>query len=87
MRPRRRQSHAQWRQSVYHAAQYCRLEAIARREIEPLFDREHYFRWTLDSEGRANLDDFILPPPLFLAEWKVAQSEGDIAATSSPKAV
>lgn len=87
MRPRRRQSRAEWRENFYHAAQYCRLQAIARRELEPLYDREHYFRWTLDLHGRANPDDFILPPLLFLAECKIMQGDANIAATSPPSAV
>lgn len=58
----RRKSRQMW------AIQHHRLMQIAERRIEPHFEREHLFLWTLQSRRIANPADFILPGLLFMAE-------------------
>ncbi|HYD28811.1 hypothetical protein [Brevundimonas sp.] len=66
MKPRRpRRTRRKDRQSW--AAQHWRLQEIAEGRLEPHFEHEVLFRWTLDHRGVANPHAFILPAMLFLA--------------------
>jgi hypothetical protein len=58
----RRKSRQMWN------AQHYRLMQIAEGRMEPHFEREHLFLWTLRGRRTANLADFILPGLLFMAE-------------------
>ena len=49
-------------------AQHIRLQEIAAGRMQPHFEREHLFLWTIEARGKANLHDFIVPALLFLAE-------------------
>ena len=50
------------------AVQRHRLMQIAEGRMEPHFEREHLFLWTLQSRRIVNPADFILPGLLFMAE-------------------
>ena len=67
MKPRR-PGRARRMDSLSWHAQHWRLQEIAAGRLQPHFEREHLFLWTLEARGRANLHDFIVPGLLFLAE-------------------
>ena len=71
----RRPARLRRRDAVYRAIQRARLEKIVDGSLEPRFAREFYFLWTLQSQGRADYADFILPSLLFIAEWELDKSE------------
>jgi len=56
---------------IMWAGQHYRLMEIAHGRMEPHFEREHLFLWTLQSRGKANPPDFILPGLLFMAETRI----------------
>ncbi|CAN7301553.1 hypothetical protein [Brevundimonas sp. LjRoot202] len=58
----RRKDHQMW------AVQRHRLMQIAEGRMEPHFEREHLFLWTLQARRIADPADFILPGLLFMAE-------------------
>ena len=76
------------RDAVYRAIQRARLEQIADGVLEPRFDREHYFLWTLRARGRADYADFIVPGLLFMAEYRADETEaaGEAEAPALPPA-
>ena len=84
----RRPARLRRRDAVYRAIQRARLEQIADGSLEPRFDREHYFLWTLQSRGRADYADFILPSLLFLAEYELdrKEREGEAGPNAEPLA-
>ena len=49
-------------------AQHIRLQEIAAGRMQPHFEREHLFVWTVEARGKANMHDFIVPGLLFMAE-------------------
>ncbi|MBU1384442.1 MAG: hypothetical protein KKG14_09515 [Alphaproteobacteria bacterium] len=59
---RRRKDRQMW------AVQHHRLMQIAEGRMEPHFEREHLFLWTLRSRHIADPAAFILPGLLFMAE-------------------
>jgi hypothetical protein len=69
----RRQSRHRRKAAFLWEIQRHRLGQIARGEIEPRYEREHWFQWTLRARGRANYADFILPGLLFMAEHDLAK--------------
>ena len=73
----RRPARVRRRDALYRTIQRLRLDRIARGEIEPRFDREHYFLWTLQARGRADYADFLIPGLPFLAETEVGKAERD----------
>ena len=67
MKPRR-PGRARRKDRLSWQAQHWRLQEIAAGRMQPHFEREHLFLWTLEARGKANLHDFIVPGLLFLAE-------------------
>lgn len=67
MKPRRT-GRMRRKSSQLWAIQRHRLQEIAEGRIEPWFEREHLFLWTLRARGIVNPPDFILPGLLFMAE-------------------
>ena len=67
MKPRR-PGRAARKDRLSWQAQHWRLQEIAAGRLQPHFEREHLFLWTLEARGKANLHDFIVPGLLFLAE-------------------
>jgi hypothetical protein len=67
MKPRR-PGRAARKDRLMWTAQLIRLQEIAAGRMQPHFEREHLFLWTIEARGRANLHDFIVPGLLFLAE-------------------
>ncbi|NJC40220.1 hypothetical protein GGQ87_000478 [Brevundimonas alba] len=87
MRPRR-PARVRRRDAFYRAIQRIRLDRIADGSLEPRFDREFYFLWTLQSRGKADYADFIVPGLLFMADYqadlnKAAGAEDAAALTAS----
>ena len=64
----RRPNRASRKDRLSWHAQHWRLQEIAAGRLQPHFEREHLFLRTLESRGKANLHDFILPGLLYLAE-------------------
>ena len=69
----RRLARVRRKDALYRAIQRTRLDRIADGEIEPRFDHEHYFLWTVRAGRRARYADFILPGLLFAAETEAAK--------------
>lgn len=84
----RRPARARRRDAFYRAVQRIRLDRIAEGSLEPRFDREHYFLWTLQARGRADYADFIVPGLLFMAEYRADETEaaGEAEAPALPPA-
>ena len=80
----RRPARRRRRDAFYRAVQRIRLDRIAEGSLEPRFDREHYFLWTLRARGRADYADFILPGLLFIAEYQADAAGADRAALPPP---
>lgn len=76
---------AEWRRRARQlwGSQRARLALIARGELEPLHEREHYYLWALRGLGRANPADFILPGPLCEAE-RFLQKEAELRTAATP---
>jgi hypothetical protein len=64
----RRPGRATRKDRVMRTAQLVRLQEIAAGRMQPHFEREHLFHWTLEARGRADPHDFIVPGLLFMAE-------------------
>ena len=67
MKPRR-PGRGRRKDRLMWTAQLIRLQEIAAGRMQPHFEREHLFLWTLEARGKANLHDFIVPGLLFMAE-------------------
>lgn len=82
----RRPARLRRRDAFYRTVQRLRLERIADGSLEPRYAREHYFLWTLQSRGRADYADFILPSLLFLAEDELERTDrkGEAGANAEP---
>lgn len=72
---RRQLSRHAYDRAFARESQLCRLEGIARGELEPMCDREDYFLWTLRQGDRVDFADFILPLPLLLVELAAMEVE------------
>ncbi|HYD28618.1 hypothetical protein [Brevundimonas sp.] len=83
MKPRR-PARQRRRDAFYRAVQCIRLDRIAAGTLEPRFDREHYFLWTLNARGRADYADFIVPGLLFMAEYTAGETEAADDAAATP---
>jgi len=52
-----------------------RLARIAAGEIEPRYERERWFLWSLQAGERVNYADFIVPGLMFLAEDEMTRAD------------
>ena len=79
----RRPGRATRKDRLMWIAQQVRLQEIAARRMQPHFEREHLFLWTLQARGRADYADFLIPGLLFLAEHRAQESEPEPAPSAS----